>query len=88
MLNFSFGLARTQIAPKHELKYLGVVLNHRLPFSPHIKYLAEKTEATQALNHRLPFSPHIKYLAEKTEATQAALTKIMPNIGGPGTRAR
>ncbi|KAK9704516.1 hypothetical protein QE152_g27810 [Popillia japonica] len=60
--NFSFDPAGTRIAPKRELKYLGVVLNYRMTYGPRIKYLTEKT--------------------------QAAHIKIVPNIGGPGTRGR
>lgn len=63
--DFDFQLLGNRIVPKHELKYLGVVLNYKLTFTD-----------------------HVKYITGKVEATQAALMKILPNIGGPGSKRR
>lgn len=63
--DFYFNLAGTQIPIKRELRYLGVIVNYRLTFGP-----------------------HVQYICQKVEATCAALSRIMPNVGGPRSAKR
>ena len=49
-----------KIGSKRAKKYLGVIIDDRLNFKE-----------------------HVKYISEKASVTQAALTRMMPNIGGP-----
>lgn len=60
-----FNLMGNKIVPQKQMKYLGVILDDRLSFVP-----------------------HVKYLIQKSEARMAALARIMPNVGGPGSAKR
>ena len=49
-----------------------------------------KIESKNALKYlgmiigdRLNFKEHVKFISEKASATQGALTRMMPDIGGP-----
>ncbi|KAL1446824.1 hypothetical protein WDU94_015654 [Cyamophila willieti] len=54
-----------EIAIKENLKYLGVIIDSKLSFLP-----------------------HLNYITAKAEKTVAALSRIVPNLGGPGENKR
>ncbi|KAL1447006.1 hypothetical protein WDU94_003522 [Cyamophila willieti] len=57
--------ANQEITQKNTIKYLGVVLDRKLSFLP-----------------------HIDYVTGKAERAVAALSRIVPNLGGPGENKR
>lgn len=63
--NIRFNLRGQEISCVKQTKYLGVVLDDKLIFGPHVKYAVRRAES------RL-----------------SALSRIMPNIGGPGNLKR
>ncbi|KAL4103980.1 hypothetical protein QTP88_019293 [Uroleucon formosanum] len=59
-----------------------VLLEETLQLKEHIKYLGVE------LNFKLGFKEHIKMVRAKALKTSAALTRLMPNIGGPSPTIR
>uniref|UniRef100_A0A2S2NQQ6 Reverse transcriptase domain-containing protein n=1 Tax=Schizaphis graminum TaxID=13262 RepID=A0A2S2NQQ6_SCHGA len=59
-----------------------VLLGETLELKEHIKYLGVE------LNSKLGFKEHIKMIRAKALKTTAALSRLMPNVGGPSPTKR